>query len=225
MRWTPAAFVGGLAYGFSAAVIVQLAFGWLNLACLALLPLIVACVDELFIRQRRRPARVGVALAVLMTVEFFISTEMVLIVAVSAVIGHRPAGGIRLAARQGRAPSPRPLRAHRHGHRGGPDRRPARLPGMVLPGRPGPPERDGVVDQRAGQPRELPQQLLEPPRSVGPDQFPATCPGGTDPRAATWGRPSPSPSYLGPGLLLVLVAGDPGVAIGSPAVVLRRPSG
>lgn len=86
VRWAPAAFVGGAAYGFSASVIVQLSFGWLNLTCLALLPLIVACLDELFIRQRRRPARVGAALAVLMTVEFFISTEMVLIVALSGVI-------------------------------------------------------------------------------------------------------------------------------------------
>jgi hypothetical protein len=85
VRWSPAAFVGGLAYGFSAAVIVQLMFGWLNLACMALLPLMVACVDELYIRQRHRPVRVGVALAVLMTVEFFVSTEMVLIVSVSGV--------------------------------------------------------------------------------------------------------------------------------------------
>ena len=70
--------------GSPPAVIVQLAFGWLNLACLALLPLMVACVDELYIRQRVGRCRVGVALAVLVTVEFFVSTEMVLIVAVSA---------------------------------------------------------------------------------------------------------------------------------------------
>jgi hypothetical protein len=87
VRWTPAAFVGGLAYGFSALVIVQLAFGWLNLACLALLPLIVGCLDELFLRQRARPARVGVALALLVTAEFFVSTETVLIVSVSVAVG------------------------------------------------------------------------------------------------------------------------------------------
>jgi hypothetical protein len=86
VQWAPAAFVGGLAYGFSAVVIVQLAFGWLNLACLALLPLIVGCFDELLIRQRHRPARVGGALALLMTTEFFVSTEMVLIVSVSALV-------------------------------------------------------------------------------------------------------------------------------------------
>jgi hypothetical protein len=83
VRWQPAAFVGGLAYGFSAAVVVQLAFGWLNLACLALFPLMVACFDELLVCQRRRPVRVGVILAALVAVEFLISTEAVLIVAVS----------------------------------------------------------------------------------------------------------------------------------------------
>jgi hypothetical protein len=86
VRWAPAAFVGGLVYGFSATVIVQLAFGWLNLTCLALLPLMVACVDELFIRQRARPVRVGVALALLTTVEFFISTEMILIISISGAV-------------------------------------------------------------------------------------------------------------------------------------------
>jgi dolichyl-phosphate beta-glucosyltransferase len=86
VRWAPAAFVGGLAYGFSAATIVQLSFGWLNLACTALLPLMVACFDELYVRQRARPARLGAALAVLVVVEFFVSTEMVLIVSVSAVV-------------------------------------------------------------------------------------------------------------------------------------------
>jgi dolichyl-phosphate beta-glucosyltransferase len=86
VRWAPAAFVGGLAYGFSAAVIVQLSFGWLNLACTALLPLMVACLDELLIRQRARPVRVGAALAVLVAVEFFVSTEVVLLATVSAVV-------------------------------------------------------------------------------------------------------------------------------------------
>jgi hypothetical protein len=87
VRWTPAAFVGGLAYGFSAAVIVQLAFGWLNLACLALLPLMLACFDELYIRQRIGAARVGTALAVLVAVEFFVSTEMVLLICVTVAVG------------------------------------------------------------------------------------------------------------------------------------------
>jgi hypothetical protein len=86
VRWPAAAFVGGLAYGFTALMVVQIAFGWLNLACLALLPLVVACLDELLIRQRARPRRVGAALALLMAVQFFVSTEMLLIVTISGVV-------------------------------------------------------------------------------------------------------------------------------------------
>ena len=86
VRWQPAAFLGGLVYGFSAAVIVQLAFGWLNLAFLALIPLMAACLDELLVRQRRGPVRIGIALAVLVTAEFFVSTEAVLILAVSGTV-------------------------------------------------------------------------------------------------------------------------------------------
>ena len=85
VRWTPAAFLGGLAYGFSTFVVVQLSFGWLNLALLALLPPMAACVDELLVRQRRRPVRVGVALGLLVTVEFFVSSEMVLIVVLAGL--------------------------------------------------------------------------------------------------------------------------------------------
>ncbi len=86
VRWTPAAFIGGACYGFSAYVVVQLAFGWLNLACVALLPLLVACLDELLVGQRRRPLAVGAALGLLVAVQFFVSSELVLIAAVAAVI-------------------------------------------------------------------------------------------------------------------------------------------
>ena len=86
VTWTPAAFIGGLAYGFSAFIVVQLAFGWLNLAFVGLLPLMVACVDELFVRQRARPVRVGLALGLLVAVELFVSAEMVLIVAVAGAV-------------------------------------------------------------------------------------------------------------------------------------------
>ncbi len=86
VRWAPAAFVGGLLYGFSAFVVVQLAFGWLNLACTALLPLVAGCLDELLIRQRVRPTRVGVALALLATVQFFVSSELLLIGVLAGVV-------------------------------------------------------------------------------------------------------------------------------------------
>ena len=86
VQWPPAALVGGLCLGFSPFVLVQLAFGWLNLASLALLPLMVACVDDLLVRQRARPALVGGALGLLVAAEFFVSSEMALIALVSGVI-------------------------------------------------------------------------------------------------------------------------------------------
>jgi hypothetical protein len=86
-RWAPAAFVGGLFYAFSPFVISSLVFAHLMTTSLALFPLMLGCLDELLVRQRRRPVPVGIALAVLIIAEFFISTELLLIAAMSAVAG------------------------------------------------------------------------------------------------------------------------------------------
>ncbi len=86
VRWTPAAFVGGLVYGFSSFVLVQLAFGWLNLAVLVLVPPMVACLDDLLVRRARSPVRTGVLLGLLVTAEFFVSSEMVAILAVAGLV-------------------------------------------------------------------------------------------------------------------------------------------
>src|SRR5205807_1640490 len=86
VRWTPAAFIGGLVYGFSPFMLTALAIAHLMLGFLALLPLIVACLDELFVRQRRRPVPVGVALGLLVTVEFFLSTELLVIAAICGAV-------------------------------------------------------------------------------------------------------------------------------------------
>ncbi len=86
VRWTPAAFVGGLAFGFSVFVIPQLAYGWLNLTSIFLLPFLVATLEELLIRQRRPAWRSGLALGAMVVVQFFLSTEMLLLFAFSAAI-------------------------------------------------------------------------------------------------------------------------------------------
>jgi hypothetical protein len=86
VSWTPAAFIGGLVYGFSPFLLIAVATAHLMLAFLAVLPLIVACLDELLVRQRHRPALVGGVLALLVTVEFFLSTELLAIAAVCGVI-------------------------------------------------------------------------------------------------------------------------------------------
>ncbi len=86
-RWAPAAFVGGLLYGFSPFVLSSLVFAHLMTTSLALFPLMLGCLDELLVRQRRRPVPVGIALAALIVAEFFVSTELLLIAAMSAVAG------------------------------------------------------------------------------------------------------------------------------------------
>jgi hypothetical protein len=206
VRWTPAAFVGGLLYGFSPLVVVQLAFGWLNLACLALLPLIVACFDELYLRQRRRAVSVGAALAALMAVEFFISTEMVLLISIAAALGtvvlmtygwlaerdafrsrrRHAVGGLVVAVVLASALLAYPVWSFVAG--------PAHLTGMLwstnVPGDLG--NAVGNFWSHLGRWGPLTsQQLVQEARFFGGYRGPAF----------------PSPSYLGPGLLLVLAAG------------------
>ncbi|MHB1775178.1 MAG: hypothetical protein ACYCU7_04185 [Acidimicrobiales bacterium] len=87
VRWAPAAFLGGLLYGFSPFVLSSLQFAHLMTAALAVPPLMLACLDELLVRQRRSAVAVGLVLGLLVVVEFFVSTEMTVIVAISAVLG------------------------------------------------------------------------------------------------------------------------------------------
>ncbi len=87
VSWAPASFFGGLFYGFSPFVLVSLADAHLMLGMAFVPPLVVACLDELLVRRRRRPAATGVLLGLLIVVQFFIGTEVLLIMAVTAGIG------------------------------------------------------------------------------------------------------------------------------------------
>ena len=87
VSWMPAAFVGGLFYGFSPFIIVNLTNAYLMTAMVAIPPLIVLCLDDLFFRQRRRPIVIGVFLGLLVALQFFIGTEVLIIMAISAVLG------------------------------------------------------------------------------------------------------------------------------------------
>ncbi len=87
VSWAPAAFVGGLFYGFCPFILVSLTQGWFNLGTAFIPPLILLCLDELFLRQKRRPVLVGVVLGLLVVLQFFISTEILLIVAIVGVGG------------------------------------------------------------------------------------------------------------------------------------------
>ncbi len=85
--WAPAAFVGGLLYGFSPFVLIALTDAHLMLAAAFVPPLVVLCLDEILIRQRHRPVVIGVALGVLMAVQFFVGTEVLVIIVVAAALG------------------------------------------------------------------------------------------------------------------------------------------
>jgi hypothetical protein len=84
--WTPAAFVGGLLYGFSPFVLSSLEFAHLMTAALMLLPLILAVLDEILIRQRHGALGAGLLLGLLVFGQFFLSSEMLAIVAVVVIV-------------------------------------------------------------------------------------------------------------------------------------------
>ena len=76
--WGPARLAAGLLYGFSPYLVAQ-GQDHLNLSLVALPPLLLACLDELLIRQRRRAVAGGlvlglVALAQLLTTEEVLAT-------------------------------------------------------------------------------------------------------------------------------------------------------
>ena len=86
VTWAPAAFVAGLFYGFSPFILVSLADAHLMLGMAFVPPLVVLGLDELAFRRRYRPVPVGVLLGLAVTVQFFIGTEVLGIMAICAVI-------------------------------------------------------------------------------------------------------------------------------------------
>jgi hypothetical protein len=87
VTWTPAAFIGGLFYGFSPFIVSELTDAHLMLGMAAVPPLVVACLDELLIRQRRRPVRTGILLGLLVTLQFFIGSELLMMMTIMGAIG------------------------------------------------------------------------------------------------------------------------------------------
>ena len=82
----PAAFLGGLAFGFSPFMLRNEAANHLQTSFLALVPLIFWCCYELAVVQRGRWWRWGVALGLLVVVQFFVGTDILLITAMTAAI-------------------------------------------------------------------------------------------------------------------------------------------
>lgn len=85
-HWRGAAAVGGLVYGFSPYMIGQ-GEAHLNLVLVPIPPLIACVLDQLLVRRRGRPEVLGLILAALVIVQFFISTEVLLTTAIVCSIG------------------------------------------------------------------------------------------------------------------------------------------
>ena len=85
VAWAPAAFAAGLLYGFSPLVLVSLSDAHLMLGWAAVPPLVVACVDELLF-GRRPPAAVGLVLGLLLAVQFFVGTEVLLLLGIAGAV-------------------------------------------------------------------------------------------------------------------------------------------
>jgi hypothetical protein len=84
VSWSPAAFAGGLCYGFGPFLTGDLRYGHLDLTWLVLPPLIFCCLDALLLRDPFRQLLVGAALGLLVVAQFFVSTEMLAITALTA---------------------------------------------------------------------------------------------------------------------------------------------
>ena len=83
--WAPAAALGGLAFGFSPYMVNE-GSQHLNLVFLPFVPLIIATLVELFNRPRH-PLRWGAALGSLATAQYFISSEILALIALISIIG------------------------------------------------------------------------------------------------------------------------------------------
>ncbi len=84
--WWPAAFVAGLLYGFSPYEISQ-SSGHLNLTFMVIPPLVFLVLHELAVRQRGRAGCWGVVLGLLVTAQFFVSSEVLASTIVIGVVG------------------------------------------------------------------------------------------------------------------------------------------
>ncbi len=207
-EWRPAAFVAGLVYGFSPYQIAESNGGHLNLTFVVLPPLILLAVHEVIMGRARSRRRWGIGLGLLITAQFFISSEILIstliigacCVVAAALIGHRsvrvhlrdalPGGGWALgvaAVLLAYPVSVRPARSRPHqwphpaGARGLPGR-PARTAGtgrLHLVGTLRPGEGGQRLCQQQVGERHLPRH--HPPRHLGRGHRPAV--------AAQPGRP------------------------------------
>ena len=77
-RWLPAAWLGGLLYGFSTFAVVESTAGRIDFVFLAVPPLVVLAIDKL-IRREWSPITAGSIIGVLVAFQLFVSEELLAI--------------------------------------------------------------------------------------------------------------------------------------------------
>lgn len=100
--WSPAAFIGGLVYGFSPYLVGE-GLGHVFLVFAPLPPLIFLMVSKLFAGERRSTWKVGLALGALAAAQFYISAELLVTTALLSgvavllvLLADRPGAGARI---------------------------------------------------------------------------------------------------------------------------------
>ena len=78
--------VAGVLFAFSPFVLSGLSLGHLMTSCLAPIPWVVIALDDLFVHPTARPLRAGASLACAVIVEFFLSTEVLLLTFVMTIL-------------------------------------------------------------------------------------------------------------------------------------------
>jgi len=101
VRWRPAAFGGGLLYGFSPYLVAQ-GLGHLHLVFVPLPPLIFLVLVRMSAPQARNACAWGAVLALLCVAQFFISAEVLASTAVVGAIGLAVAAAVDPAAARAR---------------------------------------------------------------------------------------------------------------------------
>jgi hypothetical protein len=88
-RWTSriiAPFAAGLFYGFSPFIINNLSSSHVDLGMLAIPPLVILCLDELLRRQKWRPDVTGLVLGVLISIQFLVGIEVLVILLIEVAV-------------------------------------------------------------------------------------------------------------------------------------------
>ncbi len=84
--WRPAAFVGGLLFGFSPYMVAE-GTAHLHPMFVALVPFMFIVLDEILVRQRYSTRLLGILLGLLIVAQYFISSEVLASSAVLALAG------------------------------------------------------------------------------------------------------------------------------------------